>query len=90
MRYANATVVTPDTDAEHTHINVYSWVNDWMDYTFKVSHSQEDEALEVLQRAFDAWHDEDPCVPMFEALEMALTEARIPFESQINVEEESE
>ena len=86
--YANATVITPEGDNDYCHINVYSDLNDWMDYTFKVHPCREDGALEILQRAFNAWHEDDQYVTMFEALEEALIEAGIPFESQINETEE--
>ena len=65
-------------------INFYSTLNPDMDYTFTVPKERILAAANVLEKAWDAWWDEDPCVPMFEALGQALTEAGIPFESRIN------
>ena len=86
MRYANANVYQPmDGEAPNTRINVFSELNDWMDYDFVVSSCREEDALEVLQTAFNAWHeDDDPALTMFEHLERALIDAGIPFESRIN------
>lgn len=85
MVYANATVCPDESCPQNTRINVYSELNDWMDYDFVVSACREDEALEILQTAFDAWHqDDDPALTMFETLEQALIDSGIPFESRIN------
>lgn len=85
MLYTNVAITPDEACPQNTRINVYSTVNEWMDYDFVVSSCREDDALEILQKAFDDWHeDNDPLLTMFESLEKALIEAGIPFESYIN------
>ena len=85
MLYANVTIVPDESCPLNTRINVFSELNDWMDYDFVVSACREEDAMAVLQSAFNAWHeDNDPMLTMFESLERALIDSGIPFESRIN------
>ena len=85
MHYANVTITPDESCPQNTRINVFSELNDWMDYDFVVSACREEDAMTVLQSAFNAWHeDNDPMLTMFESLERALIDSGIPFESRIN------
>ena len=85
MLYTNVAITPDESRPQHTRINVYSVLNDWMDYDFVVDSKQEEVALEILQTAFDEWNmDDDPALTMFEFLEDALTQSGIMFDSKIN------
>lgn len=86
MTYPNVQAYLPDAvnPSHYSRINVYSTLNDWMDYDFIVPDHQRDLAMAILQRAFDEWHETDPCIPMYEALCDALDEYAITYSSRIN------
>lgn len=83
----NATYHASEDKTLKCHINVYSYMNDWMDYTFIVPTEHTDDAIATLEKAWDAWWEDEGCETMFDTLETALFEAGIPFESLINEED---
>lgn len=81
---------TPEGRPYDTDINIASDMNPWMDFTFTVSSCRAEEATAILREAWDAWWDDDDGLCILDALEDALINAGIPFESQINETEEDE
>ncbi len=78
------------TRPHDTEIRVVSDMNEWIDYSFVVNTCRLEEAIEALTEAFNRWWDTDPSLTLFEELELALTEAGIPFESGVNAVDEPE
>jgi hypothetical protein len=74
---------------EHTAIiNVFSELNEWIDYDFIVPTDMRFQAGNALQEAYDAWFEDDPCDPLLVRLQNALTDACIPFSCVDNSEED--
>ena len=73
-------------------LNVYSDMNPHMDALFVVNEQWADQALNVLDRAFDAWFEDEMAEAWCwgEWLEFAMKEARIPYEVYYKEEEEDE
>lgn len=86
----NINIRIPENAPYCVEIDVFSTMNDFIDYTFTVNAAREEEAVAALQRAYDDWWEtaDDTGLTMFEQLEHALTVAGIPFESKVNEEEE--
>lgn len=55
-----------------TAIQVWSELNEWMDYTFWVRTPRVDDAVKVLSAAWDDWFDTDPNDTMLDHLFNAL------------------
>lgn len=53
-------------------INVYSDLNDWIDYTFIVPAEHGLNAANALENAYIEWFDSDPCETLFEALQTSI------------------
>ena len=81
---------TVRADENSTTINVFSMMNEWIDYDFIVPTDMKHRALEALSKAYHAWWDDDTELTMFEELEFALKDAGIPFTSVVNEEVEVE
>ena len=77
-------------DENSTTINVFSMMNEWIDYDFIVPTDMKHRALEALSEAYDRWWDDDTGLTLFEELEFALKDAGIPFTSVVNEVEEKE
>lgn len=71
-------------------INVYSDLNEWIDYCFIVNIENETDAKNALEQAFDEWFEIDTYTTIFEHLENALKDLNIDYECKINEDEEGE